>query len=80
MKKDEKQKLIEAVKTIKDYCDKQNKNCKDCIFYNNGGLGATFCELTNWPNFWLDDIKTEPNSLEKVVDRGKKLRSEKNAD
>ena len=67
MKKDEKQKLIEAAKTIKDYCDKQNKNCKDCIFYEHGRVHAAFCALTNWPNFWLDDIKTESNSLEKVV-------------
>ena len=67
MKKDEKQKLIEAAKTIKDYCDKQNKNCKDCIFYEHGRVHAALCALTNWPNFWLDDIKTESNSLEKVV-------------
>lgn len=59
MKKDEKQKLIEAVKTISDYCEKQSKHCQKCIFYENGSVGAEFCTLTNWPNFWFDDIKTE---------------------
>ena len=73
MKKDEKQKLVEAVKTISDYCDKQSKHCKKCIFYVKGNVGnVTFCGLTNWPNFWLDDIKTESNSLEKVVAGDKK--------
>ena len=66
MKKDEKQKLIEAVKTISDYCEKQSKHCKKCIFYENGGVGMEFCALTNWPNFWLDDIKTEPGPFGKV--------------
>ena len=66
MKEGEKQKLIEAVKTLSGYCEKQSENCKKCIFYQYGGVGAAFCALTNWPNFWLDDIKIESNSLEKV--------------
>lgn len=72
MKKDEKQKLIEAVKTISDYCEKQSKHCKKYVFYVNGGAGAVCCTLTNWPSFWLDDIKTELNSLEKVTHGDKK--------
>ena len=59
MKKDEKQKLMEAVKIISDYCEKQSKHCQKCIFYVNGGVHATFCGLTNWPNFWLDDTDKE---------------------
>lgn len=59
MNKGEKQKLIEAVKTIRDYCEKQSKHCKGCIFYVNGGVHLTFCGLTNWPNFWLNDMGKE---------------------
>lgn len=66
MKKDEKQKLIEAVKTISDYCEKQSEHCKKCIFYVKGGVGPTFCALTNWPNFWLDDIDDEFGDVEEI--------------
>lgn len=64
MKKGEKQKLIEAVKTLSGYCEKQSENCKKCIFYQYGGVGVEFCALTNWPNFWLDDIKPDGGKYE----------------
>lgn len=59
MNRIKKQKLIGAAKTLKEYCENNWTHCKDCIFYEHGGIHKTFCGLTDWPNYWLDDTKIE---------------------
>lgn len=53
--------IIKALEIIHNYCENEDLNCKDCVFYT-----TNFCDKIS-PNQWdIADIKEQLKDIERI--------------